>query len=802
MICSWTLLLLLLGQPEIGQRGTSFILAAPAGVAEIVFYTNGVSCSRIEANKDATLLHLKADADCRLGEHPYRLRTAAGFGPLATLRITPFPVIRVGEDEANTPARAKQLPLNVSVAGVLAKAEEEAHFTVALKKGQRFSAEVEGVRLGRGPIDLRLRLAGPDGQLLAEVDDTPLFRQDPFISLIVPRDGTYQVSVAQAGEGRDAEPYVLHVGDFARPAALFPLGGQAGQRLRVQHRNPNGVTEATQELVLPTTPGTIDFFAQSDSKTTAAPTAQPFRVCPYPSIDETADSADPSKAPRAERWPVAFNGVIARPEERDHFRFAAKKGDVVEIQVYAWRLGSPLDSLLEVFGPEGQLLGQNDDDATHDSRLRLTIEADGDHVVRISDKRKAGGPLYAYRVEIEPPRPQLTAFLPTAARKSQAGNALAVPRGNRVLAYLGVQRRDDEGPVTLTPGTLPQGMRISPVRIAADEYLVPVVLEADADAPLQGTLVAWTARSPRRTGSFRQVVDLVRGPGDSALYSVEVDRLAIAITEPVPYRVFVVPPATGLTAQGTMEVRVRVERDQGFEGALDVSLPLLPHGVEAPAKQTLPANATEAVFTLMASDKVQPGNWPLVAEARLARGVARGDRSLGGGGRRPSRGGLSAAVASPVIPLPLEAAPVRGKILPVAGELGKTVRVECTLNGTLPGPMQASLDGLPPRAKAQPLTVQPEQRRLTFEVTLDPTTPAGTHATLSVVLAGSKDGSKLSYRVATGGVLLAAQPGKLILGPDGKPLSPLEALRAEALRAAENATNPPPRRQTPKEHAP
>ena len=799
MIYSCSLLLLLLGQPQIGQRGTSFTLAAPAGVAEIVFYSKGVSCCRIEANNDATLLHLKADASCRLGEHPYRLRTATGFGPLATLRITPFPVIRVGEDEANSPARAKKLPLNVSVAGILASHEDEAYFAVELKKGQRFSAEVEGVRLGRGPIDLCLRLTSPEGTVLAEVDDTPLYRQDPFLSLIAPQDGIYQIRIAQAGEGRDAEPYVLHVGDFARPAAIFPLGGQAGQRLRVQHRNPNGVSEATQELVLPTTPGTIDFFAQSDPKAPAAPTAQPFRVCAYPSIDETADAADPRKAPRAERWPVAFNGIITRPEERDHFRFAAKKGDIVEIHVYAWRLGSPLDSLLQVFDPDGRLLGQNDDDATHDSRLRLTIDADGDHVVRISDKRLAGGPLYAYRVEIDRPLPQLTAFLPTAARKSQTGNALAVPQGNRVLAYLGVQRRDVEGPVTLTPGTMPQGTRMSAVRIPADHYLMPVVLEADADAPLAGALVPLTARSQRWTGGFRQVVDLARGPGDgdAALHSVEVDRLAIAVRSPVPYRVFVVPPATGLTADGMLEVRVRVERDKGFNGALDVSLPLMPPGVEGPAKQTIAAEASEAVFALVASNLLPPGNWPLVAEARPARSMIRGDRSLGGGGRRPVSSEASVAVASPIAWLSLVPAPVKGTIRTVAGELGKTVRVECTLEGTLPGPMQATLDGLPPRAKARPVTVGPEQRQLTFEVTLDPTTPAGKHSTLSVVLSGSKDGSKLSYRVGHGGVLLAAEPGKLILGPDGKPLSVLEALRA-----AEKATNPQTPREQSKDHAP
>jgi hypothetical protein len=262
-----------------------------------------------------------------------------------------------------------------------------------------------------------------------------------------------------------------------------------------------------------------------------------------------------------------------------------------------------------------------------------------------------------------------------------------------------------------------------------------------------------------------------------------VDRLAVAVTNAVPYRVSIVPPTTGLTADGTLEVRVRIERDKDFTGDLDVTLPLLPHGVEGPIKQTVSGTATETVFPLVASGEMRPGTWPLVAEVRAAKTVVRGDRGTGGtggtgGGRRSRRDGPTAAVASPVVMLPLVAAPITGKIAPVAGELGKAVRVVCRLEGTLPGAMQATLDGLPPRAKASPVSVKPGDGSVTFDVMLDPTTPAGKHPTLSVVLAGSREGSKLSYRVGHGGVLLAAEPGKLAIGKDGKPLSPLEALRA------------------------
>jgi hypothetical protein len=68
--------------------------------------------------------------------------------------------------------QAQHVPLNVSVAGVIEEAGVD-YYAVTLKKGQRLAAEVEGVRLGGELTDTVLTVFGPDGQLLAAVDDTP-----------------------------------------------------------------------------------------------------------------------------------------------------------------------------------------------------------------------------------------------------------------------------------------------------------------------------------------------------------------------------------------------------------------------------------------------------------------------------------------------------------------------------------------------------------------------------------------------------------------------------------------------------
>src|SRR5262249_17995515 len=147
------------------------------------------------------------------------------------------------------------------------------------------------------------------------------------------------------------------------------------------------------------------------------------------------------------------------------------------------------DTVVAVLDADGTVVAANDDDETHDSRVRVVIPADGEYVIRITDKRNQGGSAFIYRLEVDRPKPAVTVFLATQGRKSEDRNLIAVPRGNRVMAYLGVRRDGLDGPVSITAGQMPQGVRADIGAIPVGEYLVPVVFEAAADAPLSGRLV-------------------------------------------------------------------------------------------------------------------------------------------------------------------------------------------------------------------------------------------------------------------------------------------------------------------------
>ena len=110
--------------------------------------------------------------------------------------------------------------------------------------------------------------------------------------------------------------------------------------------------------------------------------------------------------------------------------------------------------------------------------------------------------------------------------------------------------------------------------------------------------------------------------------------------------------------------------------------------------------------------------------------------------------------------------------------------VACSIESDSPilSTMTATLEGLPPRAKAEPVEVRPGTRRFEFQVSVAPTTPVGEHDSLVCRLDRNVQGRAVVYRVGRGGLLKVNPPGVAAIGADGKPLSPLDALRLKELR--------------------
>src|SRR5207237_7102569 len=128
--------------------------------------------------------------------------------------------------------KPQKIPLNVTVNGTI-DSEDVDYFLVEAKKGQRLTAEIEGMRLGTGFFDPYVAILDSKRFELAACDDHPLVGVDAVASIIVPVDGAYVIQVRDSAY-TGAGDYRLNVGKIPRQTAVVPAGGKHGAENRVR----------------------------------------------------------------------------------------------------------------------------------------------------------------------------------------------------------------------------------------------------------------------------------------------------------------------------------------------------------------------------------------------------------------------------------------------------------------------------------------------------------------------------------------------------------------------------------------
>lgn len=778
--------------PAVSQRGTAFqvklVGAGLSTIREVMFYKPGLTCeSVVEAQDNEAVLKLRASDDCELGTHPFRIRTDLGITEMRTIRVSPLPIVNSAEPN-DTIANANTVSLPATVIGVLEEGDVDG-YSVLLQRGERLTAEVEAVRLGHTLLDTVLEVYAPDGRKLAEVDDSPLLRQEPVVSFLAEETGRYVVMIRETSRrGDENSQYALHLGHFPRPVSAYPPGAPAGRSTKVLFTETDGSQWEDLVNVPANAKGNWSLFAKNQGGTAATP--NPFRASPYDQVLEAEPNNSPATMAATTNavLPHAFNGILQVANDIDYFSFTIPEPGSYRFEVFAERLGSPIDALLSVEDESGATLVSADDDQTHDPRVVFNAASSGRYFLRIADKRESGGRGFLYRVEAEKVIPEVTAFLPRPDRVTQDRQVIVVPRGNRTVALFGVQRRNASGPVTLEIGSLPKSVSFEARPLSDDRYLVPVVLSAKDDAPLTGSLsdVVVTAANNGNPvkGGFKQIVDLVNGPADALFFGADVEQAAIAVVEPTPFRITLTPPTSPLTRNGTLDLEIKVERFAGYDAAIDVNLPLLPSWVDGPAKVRIPADKDTAVYPIRAHDRVRDGQFDLVAVA--VPGVGNEGLRLDPGAneirqRGAARGadGPSAAVSSELVTLQISSAPVSGQFQLAAGEQGTVIPVVCDLTavGELPATMVATLAGLPNRVSAKEVAIDRTASKVTFELTLEETAPVGAFPSLVCQLKSTEAAKPISFSVGANGTLKIFAKGTLVRGEKGEALSPLEVLR-------------------------
>lgn len=698
------------------QRGAETVVTFSGArlddAEQIFFYEDGFEVKEIKAvNGNTITATIVVSPECALGEHVAQVRTKSGISDYRTFYVGALPVLQ--ETEPNTEfGQAQQIDQNVTVQGVVTS-EDVDYFAVDCKKGQRLSVEIEAMRLGKAFFDPYIAILDSNRFELTAVDDAPLVKQDAVASVTIPEDGRYVIEVRDTGYGGAGNAhYCLHVGPFPRPTAVFPAGGQAGQTVEFKFLG-DAAGESVVQVALPAEgTDTFSVWPQDDQGTAVTP--HRLRVSKDPNSFEVEPNQDLASATPVE-FPSALNGILSEEGDVDFFKFTAKKGQVFDVECFARRVQSPVDPVMHIYKPDNGVLASNDDSRGPDSYVRITIPADGEYKVRVTDLLGKGGPEYIYRVELNPVVPSLSLGIPRVARYQQDRQRIYVPRGGRFATTISASRSNFGGELELLPAELPQGITVVAQTMPANMNSMPVVFEAAADAPLAGSLVDFQARlksdDQTITGRFKNRADyIIAGPGQSLYVWKDVERLPVAVVDELPFTLEIVQPAVPIVRNGSMLLKVVATKKEGWDEAISVQFPFRPPGIGANSSIAIPKGQTEVGYPISANGNAAIGKWPVYAI---------GSANVNGGAWTATQM-ATLEVAEPYIGVTLQKSSV---------EQGQETEVlaDVQVVKELSGPAKVELLGLPHNVTTTPLEITAETKELVFPITTKGDSPAGTH---------------------------------------------------------------------------
>lgn len=405
---------------------------------------------------------IAADAEPGLRE----IRVITGRGPSVPI---PFYVDRhpeIREVELNDSRAMEREPLvpPVVINGQIGPGDVD-RFRIRAEEGDRLVLRAQARELVPyladavpGWFQAVVAVYDESGQEVAYVDDFR-HRPDPALLFEAPRPGEYEVMIRDSiYRGREDFVYRLSIAEGPFITSVYPAGGTEG---KLVSSHVDGWNLPTDRIQLDTNPGGATIRPVALSAPSGSSNPVPVAVGDLPETEEAEPNGSPDDA-QLVQLPLVINGRIESAGDADVYRFGGQAGNRIIAEVTARRLDSPLDSVVYLVNPSGEVLAWNDDfkDPAHglvthhaDSYVSAELPADGMYCLRIADAQARGGSDFTYRLRLGPPQPSF--------ELRAVPSSLAIPAGGAGVLEVHAHRIDGfEGPIELRLTDAPEGFRI------------------------------------------------------------------------------------------------------------------------------------------------------------------------------------------------------------------------------------------------------------------------------------------------------------------------------------------------------
>lgn len=553
-----------------------------------------------KAAKNRLTIEATIAPDAEPGLYTYRLRTSLGTTNLGRIAVGVLP--ETSEREMNdSAAEAQALSLPTTVGGDLQKRGDQDYFKFKAKGGQQVVFEVVASMLN-SRLDSVITLIDAQGQTLATNNDFDA-RRDSLLAYTFKQDGEYFIRLTDLE--RKGQPgfygYRLSIGEFPYLTGAFPLGVKRGVPGEVNIYGFN--LDADRAKVGAGNDATWGTTTRLSLKTVRGEALNQLKLAVgrYPETTERAMRSTLA-TPQPVAIPITINGRIWEERQADkgareqgsddYFRFKARKGQQLVLEVEAQRYGSPLDSVIELLDAKGNSVPRALARSLLETQLTLNDRDSASRGFRIlswngisvNDYILAGNELL--QVEVLPKTPDEDIFF-----KSFLGQRVAyedtTPEAHAMNSTI--------YKVSLHPPGTELSSNGLPVRT--------IYYRNDDGGPIYGKDSRLTFVAPADGEYIARIRDVRGMQGENFAYR-------LSIHEPAPDFVLLADPENpNIPRGGQLPITVTADRHDGFDGEIKVELLDLPAGFTS-HEGVIPPGQNSTVVTIAATEEAK-GSFPL-----------------------------------------------------------------------------------------------------------------------------------------------------------------------------------------------
>lgn len=403
------------------------------------------------------------------GYHQLRIVTDGGVSLPVVIGVDRLP-----QQLISAPITQLPVALHGTVAG---GATVEARFQGKAK--QRVLVEVEAQRLG-GKLRPVVHLFSPKKRQVDWAWATPTLFGDARLEATLPEDGTYTVTVHDVEYAATAPSFFrLRIGAWSYVDQVYPTAVFADQPVTIDLIGPATPTQVALKATKGSTALPLDWPPKGDAWSGPRPFVT---VSPHAEFVELLDKGKLQEIPEGL---AGLSGKLSNPYEEDRYRVAVKPQTKIRFEVFAERIGSPIDAALIIRNDKGdQLVRADDSPGTLDPALEYTVpDKTTSIIVGVADAQGRGGPRGIYRLVIEPPGTSKGYKLVSTAQR------LSLPIGGRLVVPIIVERHGKMDKIDLATN-LPSGVKLDGGMIpeGADGALVTL---ARGEAAFEPVVTTW-----------------------------------------------------------------------------------------------------------------------------------------------------------------------------------------------------------------------------------------------------------------------------------------------------------------------